>query len=89
MAYTSFPKTPPGPAWIETMSPPNDEIEVSSETEVNGAAVKKPGFGVPSVTVTLYVAVLAGGAGVVIGVAFAKFGPSETTGARRQRSSSC
>ena len=34
-----MPKTPPGPAAIVTMSSPNDEIGVSSETDVIGAMV--------------------------------------------------
>ena len=54
-----MPKTPPGPALIRTMSPPNDELGVSSATEVTGAAVRNGvvvvvpvGAGTPGVTVT-------------------------------------
>ena len=38
----SLPNSPPGPAVIRTMSPPNDAEVVSSETEVIAAASGKP-----------------------------------------------
>ncbi len=40
IAYTTLPKSPPGPASIRTMLSPKDEIGVSCDTETNGAALK-------------------------------------------------
>ena len=87
IAYTPLPKTPPGPALIRTMSPPNDEIGVNSETDVAGAAVGYVdvvvGAGVVTVTVPRLSLV-----GVVAGVNVAWSGKTVTVGASRQRSSS-
>src|SRR4051812_34853600 len=85
IAYSPLPKTPPGPALIRTISPPNEDRGVSSATEVIGAEVRIGVVLVFVVTVTVPRNALVG---VGAAVKLACRGKTGTNGASKLRSSS-